>query len=355
MPLKTITMKYTLLFIFPMMLLCAVRSFAQRITFDSLVANSASNKSLVFTPSVYQNGYGHRIYGIDGGGKTDLRFASRHNTAAWTDIMAITSNGNVGIGTNQPGDRLEIAGSLGSMKFSNSGVRMMFTRPNANYIEATSAGGFFIFSTGGAQERMRIDSAGRIGIGTNNPAAPLNVQGGTYTNELSQFAANSTLRVDVANPAISIGIGYSSTDNPTLQAFNNISNVANNLLLNPCGGSVVIGSADPKGYKFAVAGSMIAERVVVKLKSNWPDYVFSKDYHLPSLQETEHYINVHQHLPGMPAAAEVEQQGQDIGEINRVLTQKVEELTLYLIEQQKQIAAFREEIKQLKELVKDKP
>lgn len=106
--------------------------------------------------------------------------------------------------------------------------------------------------------------------------------------------------------------------------------------------NVGIGTADTKGYKLAVAGSVVAESVKVKLKGNWPDYVFNEDYHLPSLQEVEKYVTEHQHLMDMPSAAEVQKEGQDLGDMNRRLLQKVEELTLYLIDLKKQQTALQE-------------
>ncbi|MDR1112299.1 MAG: hypothetical protein LBL18_00835, partial [Bacteroidales bacterium] len=83
-------------------------------------------------------------------------------------------------------------------------------------------------------------------------------------------------------------------------------------------------------------GIVKAREVLVTL-SNWPDYVFAPDYELPSLSETESYIRDNGHLPEMPSAAEVEADGVKVGEMNALLLKKVEELTLYVIELQKQI------------------
>jgi len=69
----------------------------------------------------------------------------------------------------------------------------------------------------------------------------------------------------------------------------------------------------------------------------WPDYVFAKDYNLMPISEVEQFITENQHLPGVPPAAEVEANGMNLGEINIILVQKVEELTLYIIQLQKQI------------------
>jgi hypothetical protein len=100
-------------------------------------------------------------------------------------------------------------------------------------------------------------------------------------------------------------------------------------------GNVGMGTNDPKGYKLAVAGNMIAESIKVQLQGFWPDYVFSKDYQLPSLQQTEQHIKDKGHLPGIPSVAEVKANGIDLGDMNAKLLQKIEELTLHLIKQEK--------------------
>ena len=102
-------------------------------------------------------------------------------------------------------------------------------------------------------------------------------------------------------------------------------------------GNVSIGTDDSKGYKFAVKGKMIAEEIVVKLHGNWPDFVFKKEYGLMSLEDVECFIKENSHLPNMPSASEVEEAGIPLGEMNAKLLQKVEELTLYVIELKKEI------------------
>lgn len=93
----------------------------------------------------------------------------------------------------------------------------------------------------------------------------------------------------------------------------------------------------PTGYTMAVKGKFITEEIKVQQygTSGWPDFVFGKEYKLPSLTEVEHYINTNGHLQNIPSACEVEENGILLGEMNAKLLQKIEELTLYTIEQQK--------------------
>jgi hypothetical protein len=102
-------------------------------------------------------------------------------------------------------------------------------------------------------------------------------------------------------------------------------------------GQLTIGDCNPYTYKLAVGGSMIAESVTVKLQGSWPDYVFKKDYQLPSLQEVKTYIDQNHHLLDMPSEEQVTKEGLNMGEVNKLLTKKVEELTLYLIEKDQEI------------------
>lgn len=97
-------------------------------------------------------------------------------------------------------------------------------------------------------------------------------------------------------------------------------------------GSARLGS----GFYCDASGNLKVKSLRVTL-TDWPDYVFDDGYRLALLGEVESYINENGHLPQMPSAAEVEENGVDMGEMNRLLMQKVEELTLYVIDLQKQL------------------
>lgn len=101
-------------------------------------------------------------------------------------------------------------------------------------------------------------------------------------------------------------------------------------------GNLGIGTTATSTYKLSVNGTIGAKKLQIT-QTGWADFVFHKDYDLPSLNEVSKYIDTHQHLPGVPSADEVAKKGIDVGEMNKILLQKVEELTLYLIQQQKRI------------------
>jgi hypothetical protein len=118
-------------------------------------------------------------------------------------------------------------------------------------------------------------------------------------------------------------------------------------------GAVSIGTTlNPVGYKLAVNGKIIAEELRVQLPTAWPDYVFGRDYKLPTLQEVEKQILDKGHLVNIPSADEVKANGIAVGEMNKLLLEKVEELTLYAIEQNKISEKQSKEIEELKAMVK---
>ena len=116
-------------------------------------------------------------------------------------------------------------------------------------------------------------------------------------------------------------------------------------------GNVGIGTANTQGYKLAVAGSVIAESIKVKHSSQWPDYVFDKKYSLRSLSDVEKYVSEKKHLPEMPTEKEVHEGGINLGEMDARLLKKIEEITLYLIEQKKQIDQLKNDNRQLRKSI----
>lgn len=101
-------------------------------------------------------------------------------------------------------------------------------------------------------------------------------------------------------------------------------------------GNVGIGTSSPN-QKLTVKGTIYGEEIKVDLSVPGPDYVFEDDYKLPSLAETEDYIKENKHLPEVPSAKEMEENGIKLGEMNMLLLKKVEELTLYVIELERKV------------------
>jgi hypothetical protein len=119
------------------------------------------------------------------------------------------------------------------------------------------------------------------------------------------------------------------------------------------------GSINVSGYKLFVKGGILTEEIRVALASTWADYVFKKDYKLPSLQAVEKHIQEKGHLINVPSADEVAASGINLGEMSKIQQEKIEELTLYIIEQnkinEKQAQILKkqnQEIEALKALVK---
>jgi len=110
-------------------------------------------------------------------------------------------------------------------------------------------------------------------------------------------------------------------------------------------GRVGIGTKDlTDGYKLTVKGGINAQEVLVTVTAGGADFVFDKGFKLQSLPELENYVTANKHLPDIPSAKEMEKTGLKMGEFQIKLLQKVEELTLYVIKQQKEIEELKTKI-----------
>ena len=199
--------------------------------------------------------------------------------------------------------------------------------------------------------RMYIDTSGNVGFNTMVPYQMLHVVDGNIMITGSSTRApgcpnGSMLFGSSANPDDHFGhwgIEYLCSENdgyglnfwkPWLpgQVYGNY------FLFLSDSGNVGIGTKNPQA-KLAVNGNILAKSIRVNTSSTyWPDYVFEKDYNLMSLRDLEAYIAKNKHLPSIPSANEIEAKNEvDLGEMNALLLEKVEELTRYIIELQKQI------------------
>jgi hypothetical protein len=180
----------------------------------------------------------------------------------------------------------------------------------------------------------------------------------TALNNISTFRSNSgnTFYTVRSIPTINQVAGatgniYGFYHNPTLTNLlgKNIAfqNVTGDVYMGTTPGNVGIGTTNPS-EKLAVKGNIIAQKIKVTLLG-WSDYVFDSTYQLEPLHQVEKYIQQNKHLSGVPSAETVQKQGIDVGDNQAVLLKKIEELTLYVIEQNKKLEAQNERIKKLEE------
>ncbi len=232
------------------------------------------------------------------------------------EALTITNSG-IGIGTSSPNYNLEVAGTFG-ISLNGSYPRKLVTYTNMGYSAGYRAMMF------GSESNLYYVSDGAVTIAFNYDPK---------INTDSNFIGNGSEIIFRRGTTF-------LTPNATDNGWNN------NLFLQD--GNVGIATTDTKGYKFAVNGSVIATKMVVKLNANWADFVFKPDYDLPKLETVAKFINKNGHLPNIPTEQEVEKDGIDLGSMNTKLLQKVEELTLYLIEMKKEVDKLKKEVAELK-------
>jgi hypothetical protein len=175
-----------------------------------------------------------------------------------------------------------------------------------------------------------------VGIGTISPDVKFNIRGG------SNIGPTSGGYLQVGDGSLeNIAI-----DNNEIQARTN--GAATRLVIQNRGGPVQIGTASvPGGYKLGVEGKMICEELKIQNSVNWPDYVFDKNYKLRTPEDLQKFIAANHHLPNIPSAAEMEKNGIVVGDMQKKLLEKIEELTLYILQQDEQIKSIREELRKL--------
>ncbi|MHA3786722.1 hypothetical protein ACX0HA_00825 [Flavobacterium hauense] len=170
---------------------------------------------------------------------------------------------------------------------------------------------------------------------------------GTISTRLQSLVSNQKLGF--------IDFNARATTNTTVAAIT-IGSAGSELMRINQDGKVRIGAGasdikTPNGYKLFVEQGILTEKVKVSLATttDWADYVFASDYKLMPLEDVEKFTKENKHLPNVPSAAEMVNNGLDVAKMDAKLMEKVEELTLYLIEQNKQIELLKAEINALKE------
>ena len=261
---------------------------------------------------------------LDNDGKFKFRsvtgkgFAFR-NYANTLDEIIIDGGGNMGIGTTTPRGKLNIDlpmdGSTAAITIGSS------NRGDINVPIGRTTGGY------------------NIDFQTWRDVVPVQTGARIRAERINNFSANNALTqtMDLAFYT-STGVDQSAlTEKLRIRSD----------------GNVGIGTADPQA-KLGVNGLIRAREVKVET-GNWPDFVFSPKFILPTLNEVRVYIKKNQHLQGFPSADVVLKDGLSLGEMNRLLTQKVEELTLYLLEKdehdKKQNQIIDQQNQQIKKLI----
>ncbi|WP_440068173.1 hypothetical protein [Tenacibaculum discolor] len=318
------------------------------------------------------NDYGYSGYGSAttlGSGANVLLYgksASRADVIALRNStgekVTINANGNVGIGTTNPNEKLDVRGNL----YINAGVNdnyifweghnmTMGTKPGSYYhnVFSLKPGGssqgklysrlqmFSANSESDYEKNVLINSGGNsyfnggnVGIGTNSPLSSLHVEG---TAPIITFKATN----------LGSGVRFNSIgQNGDLFRFQKDGYTK---LTIKNSGSVGIGTSTTGAHRLAVDGSIGAREIKVEANS-WSDFVFEKEYNLPTLAEVEKHIKEKGHLQNIPSAKEVEKNGFFLGAMDAKLLQKIEELTLYTIEQEKEIKKLKEAKKENNEL-----
>jgi hypothetical protein len=293
------------------------------------------------------------------------------NSYAQETLQTVTDEGNTTSNSiiinpiYQTGSRIKTTGA-------GSGYFDIYNNANSSIsLSLKRSDGASVFEIDG--HSMFSHFGGSLGIGVIDPTAKLDVAGSVAiqssltnvsgrppvsSNKISgeirayslthYMADDGFLRLSAGagtNPGVLSYIdlsGYSTVPDMNMNIVLGTAGVERMRILNS--GNVGIGTAFPV-EKLAVNGNVRAKEVKVE-NANWPDYVFAKDYQLPTLQQTQQHIKEKGHLPGIPSAAEVKANGIDLGEMNAKLLQKIEELTLHLIDKEKEIIDLRGQVQQ---------
>ena len=272
--------------------------------------------------------------------------------------LVIRKGGNVGIGTTTPKHQLSVGTSevLGSWASTVVADGLMVASDNnrsATYLYNQSQSGVhglnaYDYGVGsylplylgwGGKNILIAKDGGNVGIGTASPTADLHIFRNDNTGvTIKAEAYDGHFGILEANSAG----GVVHLSNTTGSSTTLIRGYGDSYFT---AGNIGIGTTTPT-EKLEVNGTIRSKEVKVEA-SPWPDYVFASNYNLPSLKSVETYINEHGHLPEVPSAAVVEEEGIKLGEMNAVLLKKVEELTLYTLEQEKRIIELEERNEQL--------
>ncbi|PZF71171.1 hypothetical protein DN068_19540 [Taibaiella soli] len=233
------------------------------------------------------------------------------------NVMSLLGNGNVGIGTNSPSYKLEVV---------QTGTRTAAGNPiTFDGQQSWLASSLRVTNSGSNTSSVYT---GRMGIQTWGPDA---------NNQKYPF-----LNIETLQPNMPIIMEVN--EKATMQVFQNQVLIGSDL---PFPSSDAVIPYSGLNYTLGVRGRIVSSGITCKDLSQWSDFVFNEDYTLKSLDEVADYVAANKHLPDVPSAKDVVENGIDVSEMLKIQMQKIEELTLYSIQQQKQLAVQQEQISKL--------
>ncbi len=253
-----------------------------------------------------------------------------------TDRMTIDENGLVGIGTSSPSSALTINGTDPILQMRNGNVDKGFLQLVNDNIRIgtnlTNDFGSFIVRTNGG-DRLFVNYKGQVGVNVvpSDIRTSLSVGEDANGNVGVELVQNNTRRGMFSYNGVNTFL-TSNTGNLYLYR-----NSMDPIVLYADGNFTIGGHDKAVGYRVSIHGKTISTEFTASAINNWPDYVFAEGYQLRSLSEVRKFIAENKHLPGIPSAAEVEKEGVHLGDMSKRLMEKVEELTLYILDLQSQI------------------